>query len=322
MTSTTRRIPQIDGDKGFDRNWNGGNAAATHAFNALSFLFPQGEKFFIDMAREVARTLDLTADPELEQALKGFIAQESLHNYQHTRYNEVLQAQGFENVTHSYVLRLQQRSRRRLSPVTRLAVVVAYEHYTAILGNYILSNPQVLEPAQPDMALVWGWHSAEETEHKAVCFDLYHAAGGGWVRRVLMFLLVTMNFHLMFSRLYLSLLWRDGCLRPRRMPKTIGQALKFFFGGSGVGWYLARDGLRYLSPGFHPWNQDNRMKLQIWLAANQAKLREVAESPDADKTPQPPAHPRAAAERDPLTRTYRRQPVSAIVTGCMRTRIR
>jgi predicted metal-dependent hydrolase len=290
MASITARIPQIDWDKGFDRNWYGGNAAATHAFNALSFLFPQGERFFIDVAHEVARTLDLTNDPDLGKAIKGFIAQESVHNYQHTRYNEVLQAQGFENVTHKYVLRLQERSRRSVSPLARLAVVAAYEHYTAVLGNYILSNPQVLEPAQPDMALVWGWHSAEETEHKAACFDLYRAAGGGWVRRVLVFLLVTMNFCLMFNRLYLSLLWRDGCLRSDRILKTIGQALQFFFGRSGVGWYLVRDGLRYLSPSFHPWNQDNRKKMQSWLAANQAKLREVAESPDANKTLQPTAH--------------------------------
>lgn len=282
MTSITARIPQIDWNKGFDRNWYGGNAAVTHAFNALSFLFPQGEKFFIDVAQEVAGTLDLANDPELGKAIKGFTAQESVHGYQHTQYNEVLQAQGFENVAHKFVLRLQEQSRRSLSPLTRLAVVAAYEHYTAILGNYILSNPQVLEPAQPDMALVWGWHSAEETEHKAVCFDLYHAAGGGWARRVWMFLLVSMNFYLMFNRLYFSLLWRDGCLRPGRVPKTMGQALRFFFGSPGVGWYLVRDGLRYLSPGFHPWNQENRMKMQTWLAANQAKLRDVAESPDTN----------------------------------------
>jgi predicted metal-dependent hydrolase len=58
---------------------------------------------------------------------------------------------------------------------------------------------------------------------------------------------------------------------------TLGQALRFFFGRPGVGWYLARDGLRYLSPGFHPWNQENRAKMQTWLAANQARLRDVAE---------------------------------------------
>lgn len=112
------------------------------------------------------------------------------------------------------------------------------------------------------MAL-WGWHSAEETEHKAVCFDLYHAAGGGWLRRVLVFLLVTLTFSVMFSRLYISLLYRDGCLTLSRVGKTLRQSLSFFLGRSGIGWHLMGYGVRYLSPWFHPWNQDNRDKLTV-----------------------------------------------------------
>jgi len=277
MTTITARIPRIDWNSGFDRHWNGGNAAVTHTFNALSILFPQAEKFFVEVAREVAAGLALSHDTELGRAVKGFIAQESLHARLHDRYNAVLRSQGFENVVHEFVLRLQSHARRNFSPLTTLAVVCAYEHYTAILGNYILSNPRVLQPAQADMALIWGWHSAEETEHKAVCFDLYRIAGGGWVRRVAMFLLVTLNFNLLFGRLYFSLLLRDGCLRPSRIFRTIGQCLKFFFGGSGVGWHLLLHGARYLSPAFHPWNQDNRGKLQAWLSANQSRLTEIAE---------------------------------------------
>lgn len=277
MTSIAARVPRVNWNNGFNRHWHGGNPAVTHAFNALSFLFPQGEKFFIDVAREVDRTIDIANNPELKRAVKGFVAQESIHNHQHAQYNDVLKVQGFENVVHGFILRLQDRSHRNLSPLTKLAIVAAYEHYTAILGNYILSNPQVLKPAQHNMALIWGWHSAEETEHKAVCFDLYYAAGGGWWRRIMMFLLATINFNLMFSRLYFSLLWRDGCLKPERMLRTIGQSLKFFFGRAGVGWYFMRDSFRYLGPGFHPWNQDNRIKLEGWLDANHSQLREAAE---------------------------------------------
>jgi uncharacterized protein len=277
MTTITARIPQVDWSKGFERHWNGGNPAVTHAFNALSFLFPQAERFFIEVAREVVRSIATDGNPELQQAVKGFIAQESIHSSQHDQYNAVLEKQGFENVVHELIDRLQERSRHDFSPLTKLAIVCGYEHYTAILGNFILSNPQVLKPASPDMALIWGWHSAEETEHKAVCFDLYRAAGGGWLRRVLVFLLVTLNFTLMFGRLYFSLLHRDGRLRPSRLFGTIGQSLRFFCGGSGVAWHLLWHGFRYLSPLFHPWNQDNRRKLQAWLAINQARLREIGQ---------------------------------------------
>ena len=277
MTAISARVPQVDWDKGFDRHWNGGNPVVTHTFNALSFLFPQAERFFIEVAREVVHGLDTTGNAELEEAVKGFIAQESTHSHQHSQYNAILETQGFENVVHRFICRLQERSHRDFSSLTKLAIVCGYEHYTAILGNYILSSPQVLKPASPDMALVWGWHCAEETEHKAVCFDLYQAAGGGWLRRVLVFFLVTLNFSRMFGCLYFSLLHRDGCLRPSKLGETAQQSLRFFFGRSGVIWDLLLHGFRYLSPWFHPWDQDNRSKLQTWLSVNQARLFEVGQ---------------------------------------------
>lgn len=277
MTTISARIPQVDWSQGFDRHWNGGNPAVTHAFNALSFLFPQAERYFIEVAREVASDLDVL-NPELNRAVKGFISQESIHSHQHNQYNAILEAQGFENVVHRFIYRLQERSRRDFSPLTRLAIVCGYEHYTAILGGFILTNPQVLRSAETDMALIWGWHSAEETEHKAVCFDLYRAAGGGWIRRGLAFLLVTVNFNLMFCRLYFSLLYRDGCMKPSRLLKTLEQSLSFFFGVSGIAWHLLGHGVRYLSPRFHPWTQDNRSKLQSWLSANQFRLYKVGDN--------------------------------------------
>lgn len=273
--SISARVPRIDWNEGFARHWNGGDPAVTHAFNALSFLFPQGERFFIDVVREVVKDLGDIADPRLARSIKGFIAQESCHSFQHAKYNQVLESQGFENVVHGYVEWLQESARKHFSPLTQLAIVCGYEHYTAILGDFILSHPQVLEPAQPDMALVWGWHSAEETEHKSVCFDLYRAAGGGWLRRVLAFLLVTVNFKLMFTRLYFSLLYRDGCLKPSRILGTLGRSLRFFLGRQGIGWHLLGDALRYFAPGFHPWDQDNRGKLASWLSDNAPRLRSL-----------------------------------------------
>lgn len=273
MTSITPRVPKIDWSKGFDRHWNGRNAAVTHAFNALSFLFPQAEKFFIDVVRENVRNINVENDPELAQAIKGFIAQETIHTQQHHQYNAVLKSQGFKNVIYDFVERLQARSHKMFSPLTKLAVVCAYEHYTAILGNFILRNPKVLESASPDMALIWGWHSAEETEHKAVCFDLYQAAGGAWLHRVLVFFLVTLNFNLMFGRLYFSLLLHDNCLSPTRFFGTAFKSLSFFFGTSSITWYLLGQGFVYLSPKFHPWNQDNRSELRSWLLENQERLR-------------------------------------------------
>ena len=269
------RVPQIDWSRGFARHWNGGNPAATHFFNALSFLFPQGERFFIDQAREVAAGVDLSGDPSLAAAVKAFIAQEAIHGHQHSQYNDVLSGQGYDNVSAELALRLEAHSYRVFSPLTRLAIVCAYEHYTAALGDYVLTHPTVLEQAPAEMQLVWGWHAVEETEHKSVCFDLYRYAGGGWLRRVLIFVKVSANFSRLFWRLYLDLLRRDGCFARERRWQTLRDTARFLAGRRGIAWTVLAAGMRYLAPGFHPWNQDNRDRMQHWLAAHQSSLRPV-----------------------------------------------
>lgn len=266
----TPRLPRIDWSPGFPVHWHGDGAAATHAFNALSFLFPQAERYFIEVAREVARCVRL--GPDQAAAIQAFVTQESLHTQQHRQYNAVLRAQGFENVAYDLIERLQAQS-RRVAPLTRLAIVCAYEHYTAILGHHLLRHPELLAAATPELALVWGWHAAEETEHKSVCFDLYRAAGGGWWRRVACYALVSLNFQIMYARLYLSLLYRDGALNPLRIAHTIAGASRFFWGRNGVGWALLRDGLSYLRPGFHPDVRDSRALLRGWLTTHQSRLR-------------------------------------------------
>lgn len=275
MATITTRVPHISWKHGFERHWNGGNPAVTHAFNALSFLLPQAERFFIEIVREVMRDMGNDCKPELKVAVKNFITQESAHSYQHSQYNLILEQQGYDNVVYSFVDRLQEQTRSRFSSLSKLAIVCGYEHYTAILGNYILSNPDALTRATQEMALIWGWHSAEETEHKAVCFDLYYAVGGSWLKRVLLFVPVTLNFSIMFARLYISMLYRDGMLKPSRIGKTSRQSARFFFGRAGIAWHLIGYGLCYISPWFHPWNQDNRSKLQSWLTANESSLRVV-----------------------------------------------
>lgn len=266
------RVPQIEWSGSLERHWNGGDAATTHVFNALSLLFPQGERFFIEQVRTVAAALDLSADAALGEAVREFIAQEAIHAHQHDQYNGRLAAQGYENVSAELARRLEERAYRVFSPLTRLAVVCAYEHYTAALGDYILGHPEALAAAPRGMQLVWGWHSFEETEHKSVCFDLYGRAGGGWLRRVLVFCMVSANFTRLFWKLYLHLLRRDGCLW---RLSTLGSAARFMAGPRGVGWHVLGSIVRYLGPAFHPWNKDNRELMERWLDAHRAELRDV-----------------------------------------------
>ena len=107
-----------------------------------------------------------------------------------------------------------------------------------------------------------------ETEHKSVCFDLYRRAGGGSARRVLLFMMVTINFSRLFWRLYLHLLRRDDHLSAWRIARLL-------FRSGGIAWPMLGASVRYLNPWFHPWQHDNRATMRAWLDAHAAQLRPV-----------------------------------------------
>ncbi|SCK18967.1 metal-dependent hydrolase [Vogesella sp. LIG4] len=273
MLAIQARVPNSNLAAGFAARWNGNDAAASHVFNALSWLFPEGERFFVAVAREVAAAVP-ALPPAQHAELRAFVAQESVHARQHQLYNDNLLQLGFSDVVAARVAWLIATS-NRMAPLSRLAIVCAYEHYTAALGDFLLRHPQVLSEAEPRLALLWGWHAVEETEHKAVCFDLYRHAGGGYWRRVLLFLLVTFNFSLMFSRQYWQMLREDGALARGQRWATARRTLQLVWGRDGFGWSLLRHGLAYWRPGFHPWQCDNRVLAEQWLRQHDDALHRV-----------------------------------------------
>ena len=43
--------------------------------------------------------------------------------------------------------------------------------------------PDPLAGADARLVKLWGWHLAEEFEHRTVCFDVHYALGGGYFAR-------------------------------------------------------------------------------------------------------------------------------------------
>ena len=153
------------------RHWHGGDAFKSHFFDAMSLLFPDGERFFIDAVRAYR---DQVTDPQQQAQIRGFIGQEAHHSREHQHYSEALRESGYDL---DYLeRRLKKRLafvRKHLPPKVHLAATTAVEHLTAIMADAILQNPEWLEGADPTMARLWRWHALEESEHKAVAFDLY-----------------------------------------------------------------------------------------------------------------------------------------------------
>jgi predicted metal-dependent hydrolase len=242
--------------------WLGGDIVATALFNALSLTFPDGERMFMDSVRHYK---DLLSGPLLRDA-NDFIAQEAIHTREHVSLNKVLEGADYPLERIRTHIKNDIAIAERLGPLTMLGATISLEHFTAMLGDSILRNPAQLDGAPEDVKRLWLWHALEETEHKAVAFDVFNKATehmADWRRyliRVRAMLITTVDFIVNITYYTSLLLAADGMGRGRATLKT----LWFLFGKPA----FFRKGMQgywsWYRPGFHPWQHDNRALLETW----------------------------------------------------------
>src|SRR5713101_745711 len=175
-----RRDLRFDLDGRDMRSWHPAGLHVTHFFNALSVFFPEGEKLFIDSVRHFH---DRIRSAKLEHEVKGFVGQEAMHSREHRRYNEALAEAGLPvEQLEAGLKRHLGVLRKQASPEQALAVTIALEHFTAIMADALLNDDRILAGADPRLSAIWRWHAIEETEHKAVAYDVYQEVTGGNAR--------------------------------------------------------------------------------------------------------------------------------------------
>nr|MCS5563464.1 metal-dependent hydrolase [Oleiphilaceae bacterium] len=230
------------------RYWWDNDPAKTLLLAALSASFPPGERFFIDSVRHYQ---DQITDPELKKAIKGFIGQEAHHSREHELMNGFLQERGVDLARlEREILGFMNLMRKYLSPERQLAHTVAVEHFTALMAEEFLLKYDALEQMDPRIAPIWAWHAIEESEHKAVAFDVYKAIGGSEFTRVTEMMIVSVLFPV-FSAVHLvQLMKEDGQLG--NMKSWLG-AVNYMWGRPGVFRKLLPSYFKFYSPRFHPW---------------------------------------------------------------------
>jgi predicted metal-dependent hydrolase len=242
------------------KHWNAGRRSVSIFFDNLSVFFPVGERFFIHAVR--AHKKHVEGDPELVAAVAAFCAQEGMHGREHTRYNEALRAHGYPiDELEGAVDRLLVLVKKRLPRRKQLAATAALEHFTALLANAVLSDPRLLEGADPTMASLWRWHAAEEAEHKAVAFDVYRAAKGPYAERAAIMLLASAIFWAKIAEHQVKMMRADGIASS---PREWAKLFEFLFVSPGAMRKLVPGYLDYFRPGFHPWQRDDRELLERW----------------------------------------------------------
>lgn len=248
---------------GFDRYWHGGSPFRSLFWTQLSTAFEPGETFFIDSARALRGTVK---DPALLEEMNEFCKQEGHHTAQHLKFDRMNAAMGIdvEGCSRRYTRALDD-AREKLDAMEMLAVTVALEHLTAGMASQHLSRPDLTRGADPNVDALWTWHAVEETEHKATCFDIYQAAGGGYWRRAI--IMPASWFMIIAISLYntLHLLWRDKKLRD---VKDVLSGLWYLFGWRGMFTSLLPTFLAFFRPRFHPWKHDDSAQIAAWKARN------------------------------------------------------
>src|SRR3954469_21316938 len=161
-----------------------GDLILSHVAASLSAVFPDGEDFFV---RSVRTFRDQVTDPELKRQVAGFIGQEAMHGREHRLFNDRLDQLGYPTKRFERFTKKGLPLRERLlPPASNLAATAALEHFTATLAELVLSKPEVRDLfGHDEVRNLFLWHALEESEHKAVAFDVYKAIGGTERMRVM-----------------------------------------------------------------------------------------------------------------------------------------
>jgi len=242
------------------RDWCQDDAYQTTFLNALSLLFPEGEQFFV---RSVKKFHDQITDPELQREVVGFVGQEAMHGREHRDFNQMLVTHGYREAPHveAWLKGFLKTVCKVIGPKSQLAATCALEHFTAMLAEQLLTDARMRDAMDPSVRSLWLWHALEESEHKAVAFDVYRAVGGGYARRAWIMFLTTIIFFAVAFGVHLRLMaTRKVLLKPWRWVRGFGRLYIY----PGFFTRLVPAYLSYFRPSFHPNDRDTRAVLASW----------------------------------------------------------
>ena len=253
-------------DAATPRYWFDDDPFMTHFFNAISSMFPEGERFFI---RAVRNYKDEVTTPELAAEVSAFVRQEAQHFKEHDDHTALLEAQGFGVLTKFNGLAARGLTWTSAKvPRFALALTVAIEHITAVMADLLLRHDERwLEPMVPEMRRLWRWHAIEESEHKAVAYDVYQECiergrlGGVWLRRLVMLEATAFFFLETFVR-HSVLLIKDRQFRPR----VLWSGFKVLWGKGGLIRSFHPHLWQFFKRDFHPWQHNNAQLVEDSLA--------------------------------------------------------
>ncbi|MGG7568922.1 metal-dependent hydrolase [Streptomyces sirii] len=264
-------------------HWIPGEPQATHTINTLHLLVPGGERWFVEVLREA---LPLIGDDRLREQVQGFMGQEVLHAEAHQEIHDVLLSHGLD--PRPYVAQIEwifhrvlgdrgapMTKRQRLEAlIDRVAVVAALEHFTAVLGDWVIQADDLDRAgADPVMLDILRWHGAEEVIHRSVSYDVLQYLDRSYGRRLRGMLMAGSTLAWLWIRGVRFLMAADpelaGRVKPRfrayRAASRRGLLPELAEVGRSVVWYC--------SPGHHPFHLGSTRRAVAYLGRSPAVRR-------------------------------------------------
>jgi predicted metal-dependent hydrolase len=239
----------------------GGDIVMSHILAVLSGVFPDGEDYFV---RSVERARDQVTDPRLQRDVEGFVGQESMHGREHRVLNARLAELGYPTgAIGTYVRRLFATRERIDNLHLHLAFTAALEHYTATLAETLLTDADArAEVGHAGVRNLLLWHALEESEHKAVAFDVYQQTGGTERMRIVTMWLTHLLFIVETGTWTLISLSMDGDARrhPLRVLRSAWRLRHSPFTRP----QAVRQLLQYTNRRFHPNDRDTSELIAAW----------------------------------------------------------
>jgi hypothetical protein len=254
----------LDGD--IEKYWFGGDAFKSRFWDALSIIFPPGEKFFMICVRDFR---DQITDPKMLEDIQGFNRQEAQHTLVHRQDNDRLRKQGInvERLNKYVDNLLNVHYRGRYSRVYTLAITSALEHFTSIIAHSLFDKRDIMKEADHRVRAMYAWHAIEEVEHKGVAYDvMVDYAKVGYFKRVFALMHASVMFPATIFWVQRQLFIEDGFTAFQR-AKLFAKGMWWLFKPGGLLQPMAKHYWTYYKPGYHPWEESDQYGYDEWLAA-------------------------------------------------------
>lgn len=168
--------------------WTPADLDFGYQFNGGSLSLPYLEPYLIRVMRKARQELG-ERHSDLKRDIDLFCGQEAQHYQLHARYNAMLRnryegLEAFEAEIEADFARMEKEE----SLAFNLGYAAGFETTGMLMAQLFFEGAtDSLENADPATRNLWGWHLAEEYEHRCVAIEVFRTLGGSYPERLRLF---------------------------------------------------------------------------------------------------------------------------------------